>query len=132
MDCVLFEWLNEINNISKFILIEKDSEDEIILKQCIMRCTREILYDVIRFFDNIVDTSKLQAIGIVSYAISYKYMSQYDFESFPGYEWLSCTTDYEHDMKYLILLESAILKMNDWVPCKKVYNRLKKKEELAY
>ena len=126
IDSVLFTWLDEINQIIEFNSVEKDSEEYELLKKCIMRCTREILYDIIRFFDNSVDISKLQAIGAVCYVLAYKYMGHYDYEKFRGYKWLSYITHDAYDMKYLISMEIEILKMNDWVLCKKVYNRLKK------
>lgn len=125
IDKKLFKWLNGVNDVIEFSILENGSEDETILKKSIMRCTKEIAYDIIRSFNNIIDISKIQAIGIVSYAIAYKYMAGYDFDCFPGFKYLARITKDKYDARELILMEIDILKKTDWNPCKKTYNRLK-------
>ena len=132
IDKIVFKWLFNISNdIVNFKILEKGSKNELILKKTIMRCAREIIYNIIRRFNNFIDATTFQAIAIVSYGIAYKFMSGYDFDNFPGFNMLAELTAFTYTSKYLKLLEIDILVKNDWNPCKKVYNRLRK-AELAY
>jgi hypothetical protein len=124
IDNKLFNLLEKINEVVDFQNIDDYSKDEIIVKKCILRCTKEILYDFIRFFNNFIDISKIDSITIVCYIIAYKFIVGYDFDSFPGYNFIIEFTKCYSSAKYLTLLEVNILQINDWNPCKKVYKRL--------
>ena len=118
INAILFKWLKEVNNTMPFAnMVKHHSGLHRDLKDCILKATRELLYNTIRHFGNLVDIQRLQGIGVVCYAIAYKLLCSHDYELFPGFAFLADLTANTYTPEQLRQLEVFILQLSDWQPC---------------
>ena len=83
LDKILFDWIQEVieRSLKKntYFINNGYSEDELKkINEWVIRCTKEMIYNVIRSHYNFVHPKVLRAIGLTCLGLSYKILFGYD------------------------------------------------------
>lgn len=129
-DRILFEWLKELVDLMSDEMYNLTVKQQKIFSKHIIRCAREILYNKIKTFNNLVDMGKLQCMGAAATALAVKTIRQYDHTStddilavFNYYAAGVC------NISQLGAMERDLIKTEGWIPCKTVMERMPIHEE---
>jgi len=137
---ILFEWVEEAIKPLLILYLNtnvynwvngKNGESLKIIEDAILRGVKEIVYNKIRNFGNIVCLSTLQGIATTAIMISFTVILGIDLlKEEPLIRDFTAYTKNSLSVKHMKLMEINIYTTTDWQPCKKVCERLSKKNNL--
>ena len=125
MDKNLFKWLKDATDeFLSITLSNLTKRERDLFSQYIIRCSREILYNKITSFYNLIHPLKIQCMGAASLTLALKTILQHDHLNTNTINIIANWTRGQCTVSQIVAMESDLVKTEGWIPCKTVMERM--------